>query len=319
MSKALTKAFLIPWYGPWPYWMGYFLQSCRMNPTFDWIIFTDNPVPPDLPGNVAIHNFTHQELTEKASSRLDCNVNIAHPYKWVDLKPAYGLIFSDFLTGYDYWGYSDIDLVYGDIGHFLPDSLISGYDVISPSADFIPGHFCLLRNTEGIRQLFKKCSGWQQVFASPEGYFFDEFLTDKGVPLTKDSVYHYIREKSRRHIRQKKALRLIPFKKIIGRLPERKAVSPTPPLDFNSAVTASEAGQQLKVYRRNLLRDEIMNLIEGRKVIEVTWENGRLTENDKEIMYFHFQLSKYSSAIHFRRIPGRQDCFNLHTNLSGWR
>ena len=52
--------FLIPYFGRWPFWMPFFLQSCRFNPDVQWLFFTDCGTPPtgtvsavrphDLPG-----------------------------------------------------------------------------------------------------------------------------------------------------------------------------------------------------------------------------------------------------------------------------
>jgi len=61
-----------------------------------------------------------------------------------------------------------------------------------------------------------------------------------------------------------------------------------------------------------------MNLIEGRKVIDIQWKNGILSENNREIMYFHFQLAKYTSGFYFSEVPGSRDCFTLHIELPEW-
>ena len=318
MTDALKKAFLIPWYGPWPGWLSYFLKSCRMNPSFDWIFFTDNPHPEDLPANVIIHKYSLKDITDRAISLLHSPVQIVNPYKLVDLKPAYGLIFYDYIRDYHYWGYTDIDLVYGYMQQFLPDRLISEYDVISPSADFIPGHFSLFRNNEEMRNILKKAMNWQQVISSPKCHFFDEFLLEKGIDLMREQVYDFIRDKTLRHIREKKITSHIPFRKHIRKILPARQAAQTDTYDFNSVIRQSESAGNLSIYRKNLFRDEIINLIEGRKVTEIIWENGKLSEDNKEIMYFHFQLGKYTSGIRFTETPGKRDCFTLRADLSEW-
>ena len=47
------------------------------------------------------------------------NINLRSPYKLCDLKPAYGYIFNNLLKDFDYWGYSDLDLLFGNLDELL--------------------------------------------------------------------------------------------------------------------------------------------------------------------------------------------------------
>lgn len=43
MTKANhTIVLLITWFGKWPWYLSYFLHSCKYNPDMDFYIFTDN-------------------------------------------------------------------------------------------------------------------------------------------------------------------------------------------------------------------------------------------------------------------------------------
>ena len=58
---------------------------------------------------------------QKLSSRkLGFEVYLERPYKCCDLKPAYGVIFEEYLTAYSYWGHCDFDLIFGDLQYFAP-------------------------------------------------------------------------------------------------------------------------------------------------------------------------------------------------------
>ena len=47
------------------------------------------------------------------------------PYKLCDLKPAYGHIHERDIAGYRFFGYGDIDIVYGQISDFYTGKLVS--------------------------------------------------------------------------------------------------------------------------------------------------------------------------------------------------
>ncbi len=46
--------FVIPYFGNWPFWFPFFLESCRANPSINWIFHTDCGIPADLPTAVAV-------------------------------------------------------------------------------------------------------------------------------------------------------------------------------------------------------------------------------------------------------------------------
>jgi hypothetical protein len=63
-----------------------------------------------------------------------------YPYLLVEFKPALGHIFSEYIKGYSHWGYSDLDILFGDLQRFVtPDELndyVSKQDSRSPPACF---------------------------------------------------------------------------------------------------------------------------------------------------------------------------------------
>eukprot|EP00527_Entomoneis_sp_CCMP2396_P005787 CAMPEP_0198152748 /NCGR_PEP_ID=MMETSP1443-20131203/61158_1 /TAXON_ID=186043 /ORGANISM="Entomoneis sp., Strain CCMP2396" /LENGTH=99 /DNA_ID=CAMNT_0043818863 /DNA_START=53 /DNA_END=349 /DNA_ORIENTATION=- len=54
-----------------------------------------------------------------------------YPYTLVEYKPAYGAIFQDLLQDYTHWGYSDIDMVFGDLGRHIEESEWTDYDIVT--------------------------------------------------------------------------------------------------------------------------------------------------------------------------------------------
>lgn len=179
------------YYGKWPWYFPYFLNSCKFNPSVDFIIFTDNFTPIEsLPGNVIIIHKTIDEIITTASVKLGFKVNIDEPYKLCDFKPAYGYIFSEQIEGYNFWGHGDIDVIYGDIRHFITQDLMKRYDLITTRHDFLSGAFTLFKNKKRINELFMQSKDYKRVFSSRQHFCFDEcnFLWKEIGDLKKDQT-----------------------------------------------------------------------------------------------------------------------------------
>jgi hypothetical protein len=114
------------------------------------------------------------EIRELASRKLNIDVQLYRPYKLCDLKPAYGFIFSDLIKGYDFWGFGDIDVIYGNIRKFMTEDLLSSNDFISVRDDYVTGFFSLVKNTETMNTLFMKSRDYVKVFSQSEHFCFDE-------------------------------------------------------------------------------------------------------------------------------------------------
>lgn len=160
-------------YGAWPVWFPAFLLSCRRNPEIEWLFFTDCPIPAELPKNITFVPYSLDQLNRTASQRLDLCIQKSN-YSQVDLRPAYGAIFAPYLKGIDFWGHCDFDVVWGDIRHFIPDSLLEHQHIISSRKKRLAGHFNLWKNVPEINQLFESAPGYQAAFKDPSYTRFDE-------------------------------------------------------------------------------------------------------------------------------------------------
>ncbi len=175
MKKQQSIALITCWYGDYPWYFPYFIHSCTHNPTVDFLIITDNLSEiPDKPSNVKIVFKTIDEIKTIATTKLGFEVNIDYAYKLCDFKPTYGLIFSDLVANYDFWGHGDIDVVYGNIRDFMTESLLNNYDVISSRHDYITGSFCLFKNNDFINNLFKESEHYKLVLSNTTNFCFDE-------------------------------------------------------------------------------------------------------------------------------------------------
>jgi hypothetical protein len=175
MQKEQSITLLTCWYGPYPWYLPYFIHSCAYNPTVDFIIITDNSEPvQNKPDNVKFVYKTLNEIKREASLKLGFAVNIDRPYKLCDYKPAYGFLFPEIIKGYDFWGQSDLDIICGSIREFITSEMLSKYDFISLRHDYTTGCFALYRNTEKMNSFFMRSKDYKAVFSNPQHYCFDE-------------------------------------------------------------------------------------------------------------------------------------------------
>ena len=172
-----STIYICPYFGKLPEGhMELWLNSCKKNPTINWLILTDDKATKiSCPPNVKVIYTTLQEVKDQAQERFDFPISLNTPYKLCDFKPAYGYIFSEYIKDYDIWGHCDMtDCIFGNLRKFLTDSFLSGADKF-----LFLGHMTLYRNTTEVnRRIFidAKCrkDNLQNIFSSKRNWAFDE-------------------------------------------------------------------------------------------------------------------------------------------------
>ncbi len=177
MKKGKHRAVLIlPWYGKLPPYFGVYLKSLE-NVDIDVLWVSDIEVE-RYPQNFIPLKMSFESLHGLMEKRLGTPVCVNGWHRLCDFKPMYGRIFEDFITGYDYWGWGDCDLVYGKAFNvFLHDTVDAGrYDVVSLQKFYLSGPTAFCRNSKRMRDKFMDAKNWRDVCASakPEVFVFDE-------------------------------------------------------------------------------------------------------------------------------------------------
>lgn len=162
---------ICPYFGNLPEHFQLWLDSCSYNENFEFIVITDDMGKYNIPKNVSMIHKSWNDLRSTVIKSFDFPVCLETPYKLCDYKPAYGLIFQDLLLDCSYWGYCDLDLIWGDLNKFIPwDTDADKYSIY--------GHLSLIRNTDTLRQLFKKedtnIITYKDIFTSRANFGFDE-------------------------------------------------------------------------------------------------------------------------------------------------
>jgi hypothetical protein len=234
-----------------------------------------------------------------ASEKLGIPLHIEHPYKLCDLKPSYGIIFSEYLNGYDFWGYGDLDLVYGNIRKFITSDILKEYDIVSNHPDFITGHFCILRNTPFINELFMSGGQYKNSFLKKKYVGFDEQSIN--IKINPDQRYINIFKRINIYIHFCAVFLIKIFKKII---PKKFKVALSDLRskelkDFTSIVFHFNKEKKVKVYRSKTLQSDIMLKKTGVRSWKIKWQNGSLKNpsDNNELLYFHFSLSKLKKSF----------------------
>lgn len=138
-------------------------------------IITDNDlIKGQIPVNVFLVKKSLKEIKDIASRKLGLEVALEHPYKFCDLRPSLAHLFPELIESYDFWGYGDIDVIYGNIRNFITEEVLGDYDIISVRHDYLPGVFSLFKNCKKINELFKKSKDYIKVFTNSQHYCFDE-------------------------------------------------------------------------------------------------------------------------------------------------
>jgi len=167
----MQKVFLITEFGsPFSWTEKYIENTGKLGSTgWHWKIFTPNKYD-NLPPNVEIVDMTAEQFAELVEKKLGVKPNMFTTKSGVpsvhitDFYVASGIIFEDYIKGFDFWGITNMDIVYGRLSHFVPDSLLEHCDIFSDDINTINGIFCLFRNTPKVNNLFKEIPDWQAKF-----------------------------------------------------------------------------------------------------------------------------------------------------------
>lgn len=275
---------IIPYFGKWPLWFDAFLVSVAANPTINWLCPTDCELPRNYPANIKFLSTTLNQLNSHVNKIVSANVPLT-PRKFCDLKPAYGAIFSEEIKEYDFWGFCDMDIIWGDIRAFMTDEILDSYDIISSRKEAISGHFTLFKNTEKLKILYKQIPEYQFLFEQPKFMWFDE-------------------EKLTNYLKQEITNNRLPYNVL-----------------WNTILCNQEKGrdshQEYHLDRWLWKQGQVINTHTGQEVMYLHFINWKRTMKSCEIRYSDQPDSFYISysKIHYKKHNFLQNLWNSFTNV----
>jgi Family of unknown function (DUF6625) len=189
-STSPSIRLVVPHFGARAAYFPLVVRSMAANPDVSWLLLTEQPVP-DAPPNLTVQLCEFEDFTKRVRSVFDFEILLDRPYKTCDFRPAFGEIFADELAGYDFWGHSDLDVLFGQIREHLPVAAFEADKIL------FNGNFSLYRNTAEIAGWYRHEVGkvsYRDAMTNPAAMHFDEWagiyyiVEDLGAPAWHDDV-----------------------------------------------------------------------------------------------------------------------------------
>lgn len=104
-----------------------------------------------------------EDEVEKLIDQLERYIH-KYPYTLVEFKPALGYIFEEYLKdSYTHWGYSDIDIVFGDVPRWITSDELEHYDIVTfgygdQDRVYLRGQFTFHKNIDAVNNIWRRCS-----------------------------------------------------------------------------------------------------------------------------------------------------------------
>lgn len=207
LIKERSLIILLSFFGEFPWYFNFFLYSCSYNPSIGFYIITDNNKIYNKPKNVSLIAKTKEQFQKLATEKLGFRTAPIQGYKICDFRPSLGFLFPELINGFDFWGYGDIDIIYGQLRKFLTTEILDNYDIFSFRPEYLTGSFTILRNTKKINTLFMQSKDYKTVLSQSEYFNFDECnfifspLQDE-IPIEEiscriESLTHVVRRKEK--------------------------------------------------------------------------------------------------------------------------
>ena len=181
---------VVPHFGPRPAYFPLVTRSMAANPDVSWLLLTEQPVL-NAPPNVEVQLCEFEDLAQRIQSHFDFDIALEQPYKLCDFRPAFGEIFAADLAGFEFWGHSDLDLLFGQIREHLPAVAFETDKIL------FNGNFGLYRNTAETAAWYRHEVGkvsFRDAMTNPAAMHFDEWagiyyiVEDLGAPAWHEDV-----------------------------------------------------------------------------------------------------------------------------------
>lgn len=145
----LTKLMIIPWFGELPPWFEHWQENFSRLKKYGYDLL--------MPRSV-------DEFKQRAKDKLgieNCPVKEGTG-KVHDYRLSFGKLYEDELKGYDFYGHTDLDCVYGRVDKYATEALLQSVDIHSNHHNYICGPWTLYRNVDKVNNLFYEYPRWKE-------------------------------------------------------------------------------------------------------------------------------------------------------------
>ena len=309
----IKAQFLCPWYGKgtspatFPPWFNFYLLTCSRNSEFEWIFFSDSDeFPSSAPANVIHHKISKPDFTKLVFNQTHIALPTACiPNRLCDLRPAYGSIFSEFLSA-PMWGHCDVDVFWGNLSSFVKDRYIEKFDILTSRGHSMSGHVSLFKNLKDNSFYYKSIPNFKKITKKVTREITENNLDEIEATL----VYKQLEIEKKIKILWSCGRCNYPWH-MVHFWTHLKSFSPTDSTSIwaQNCLIKWEDCKDLNFYKSRSAGEFV------EKWGEWEWDNGGVYLNDIEIMYFHFlnRKSLYSSLDIWGNYPNLSEVLKLNS------
>ena len=149
-NESVKTAFLVPFFGPLPLYFPFWAKSCEANHgNFHWFVYSDQITSPQkINRALTLIPYTFDGMKADLKSVLDLNIPGKHLRRVCDYRLLFYWIRKDAeaLDCFDFIGFTDMDMVYGELMKFMPQGMLQ-YGMISADDDAPCGPFTLMKRS----------------------------------------------------------------------------------------------------------------------------------------------------------------------------
>ena len=168
----ITKVFIVPYFGDYPEWMPHWERNTeRMRGLgYDFLFDTDEAAFQD-------------RVRDKLG--IECPPMTGTGRIW-NYRPALGVLYEEEIKDFQWWGFTDFDMVYGRVENWYTDDELEAVDIHSCHDDYISGPWTLMRNTPVVANLFRRTDEWK---GRMEGDDYAHGWAEKGYTAIVDQAH----------------------------------------------------------------------------------------------------------------------------------
>ena len=162
---------LILHFGSLPKWFDLWKHTAKLNQEIDFLIFQDD-CDATRDENIYLIRSSLEEINELPRMKSQ-KWQVPSFYKLCDLRPVLAYILEDKIKNYTYWGWGDLDVIYGDLFGVL-GKCFGKYDYIATGRDGQSGPLAFLRNSPEINLLWRNIDMHSIINDAENHYAADE-------------------------------------------------------------------------------------------------------------------------------------------------
>lgn len=149
----IRKLLICPWFGPAPPWIDHWANNITRLEEHGYSVLTMED---------------RDHFNERCRDLFGIDEAIGDDgRKLCDYRCAFGLIFEPELKGFDFWGTTDLDVVYGRVERYVTDEFLEPLDLHSNHPTYVSGPWSLYRNNDAVNQLFTLHPDWRGYLENP--------------------------------------------------------------------------------------------------------------------------------------------------------